>query len=195
MNQERRSGFSLLEVSAVILIIGILIAGVMGGNILVAKTRIAAAKTLTVSSPINGIKDSALWLESSTDASFPEGESASNTALSTWYDARQNSTNKINISAVGSGTIYSNTINSIHAVKFAGSSEHYLQIDDASFLNNTDYTIIILEKRQSNSSDNYFFGESPTGTANQKIALGYQFERQSYSCAGSQFLYCKCQFL
>ena len=91
MNQERRSGFSLLEVSAVILIIGILIAGVMGGNILVAKTRIAAAKTLTVSSPINGIKDSALWLESSTDASFPEAESASNTALSTWYDARQNS--------------------------------------------------------------------------------------------------------
>jgi hypothetical protein len=59
----------------------------MGGNILVAKTRIAAAKTLTVSSPINGIKDSALWLESSTDSSFSEGEAASNNALSTWYDA------------------------------------------------------------------------------------------------------------
>lgn len=75
----KKSAFSLLEVSAVILIIGILIAGVVTANSLVAKSRLAAAQTLTTSSPINGIKDSALWLESSVDKSFADGETSNNT--------------------------------------------------------------------------------------------------------------------
>ena len=133
--KKSKQAFSLLEISAVILIIGILIAGVMGGNILVAKTRIAAAQTLTVSSPIHGIKDSALWLETSVDTSFVEGEAANNNSITTWYDARKSSSNKVTIIAAGTGPVYSNTINYIHAVKFNGSSSHYLQIADVSFLN------------------------------------------------------------
>ena len=168
--------FSLLEISAVILIIGIFVAGVMGGNILVAKSRLADAQTLTTSSPINGIKDSALWLETSVDSSFVDGETANNNSITTWYDSRKSAANKVVISAAGTGPLYSNTINYIHAVKFSGSSSDHLKIEDASFLNNTDYTIIILEKRQSNSANNYFFGESPTGTANQKLALGYSLD-------------------
>ena len=99
-----------------------------------------------------------------------------NNSLSTWYDARKGAANKVEITAAGSGPVYSNTINYIHAVKFEGSSSNHLQIADASFLNNTDYTIVILEKRQSNSTNNYFFGESPTGTANQRLALGYSLD-------------------
>ncbi len=174
---KRRRAFSLLEISAVILIIGILVAGVMGGNILIAKSRLVAAVTLTSSSPISGIKDSALWLETAVDSSFPENQTTNNNSITTWYDARKSAANKVTITAAGSGPVYSNTINYIHAVKFdASSSSNHLQIADASFLNNTDYTIVILEKRQSNSANNYFFGESPTGTANQKLALGYSLD-------------------
>ena len=82
-----QKAFSLLEISAVILIIGIFVAGVMGGNILVAKSRLAAAQTLTTSSPINGIKDSALWLETSVDSSFVDGETTNNNSITTWYDS------------------------------------------------------------------------------------------------------------
>ena len=66
--------FSLIEISMVILIIGILIAGVATANSLIAKSRISSAQTLTISSPINSIKDTALWLESSTDTSFVASE-------------------------------------------------------------------------------------------------------------------------
>lgn len=178
MNKNLRNNFcirsySLVEVSIVILVIGILIGGVVLGSSLVKKSLLAAAQTLTNSSPVNGIKDSALWLETAVDSSFVEGETSNNSSISVWYDARKNAANKISINAAGTGPVYSNTINYVHAVKFSGSSSNYLQISDASFLNNTDYTIIIVEKRQSNSADNYFFGESPAGTANQKLALGY----------------------
>ena len=169
---RKSSAFSLLEVSAVILIIGILIAGVVTANSLVAKSRLAAAQTLTTSSPINGIKDSALWLESAVDASFADGETSNNTSISKWNDSRTNSSTKVSVVKVGSGPVYSNTINSIHAVKFSGNPVNYLKVEDASFLNGTDYTILVLEKRQS-STAGYFIGDSSVSTANQTLLLGY----------------------
>ena len=91
--------------------IGILIAGVVTANSLIGKSRRSMAQNLTTSSPVNSIKDLALWLESSTDASFEEKEATSGNNLSKWNDSKKNSTNKIVISAVGDEPIYSNTIN------------------------------------------------------------------------------------
>ena len=126
--------------------------------------------------PINGIKGSALWLETAVDASFDETELSDGDAVSVWYDNRSNAANKPNITVAGTGPVYSNTINYVHAVKFSGSSANHLQIADPTFLNNANYTIFILEKRQSNAANNYFFGENPSGTANQNIALGYSLD-------------------
>jgi hypothetical protein len=75
----------------------------MGGNILIAKSRLAAAVTLTSSSPISGIKDSALWLETAVDSSFPENQTTNNNSITTWYDARKSAVNKVTITAAGSG--------------------------------------------------------------------------------------------
>ena len=148
-----------------------LIAGVMGATGLVKKSKIAAAQSLTKASPIAGITDNALWLESSGESSFKDTESSTGDAVTTWYD-QKNSVNKSSVVAVGTGPTYSNTINYIHAVKFNGSTANYLQVSDASFLNNTDYTIIVLEKRQS-STAGYFIGDSSVSTANQTLLLGY----------------------
>ena len=166
-----KSAFTLIELSAVIVIIGILIAGVMGATGLLKKSKIAAAQSLTKASPIAGITDNALWLESSIESSFKDTESSTGDSVSTWYD-QKNSVNKSSVIAVGTGPTYSNTINYIHAVKFSGSTANYLQVSDASFLNNSDYTIIVLEKRQS-SSAGYFIGDSSVSTANQTLLLGY----------------------
>jgi hypothetical protein len=91
--------------------------------------------------------------------------------ITTWYDQKI-AANKSSIVAVGTGPTYSNTINYIHAVKFNGSNANYLKIADASFLNNTDYTIVVLEKRQS-ATAGYFIGDSAAATANQALLLGY----------------------
>ena len=158
----------------------------MTANSLVAKSRLAAAQTLTASSPINGIKDSALWLESAVDTSFADGETSNNTSISNWNDSRTHSPTKVSVVKVGNGPVYSNTINYVHAVKFVGNSSDYLKIEDASFLNNTDYTVFVLEKRHSSSSNNYFLGDSSIVTANQNLLLGYSADNQViHSQAGS----------
>ena len=171
---NNRRGFSLIELAVVILIIGILVAGILTANGLIKKTKISAAQSLTKSSPIAGITGNVLWLESSLEASFKDSESSSGDAVTAWYD-QKSSVNKSLVVAAGTGPIYSNTINYIHAVKFLGSSTNHLKVEDASFLNDTDYTIVVLEKRQS-ASAGYFIGDSSNSNSNpnQNLLLGYK---------------------
>ncbi len=124
--QSKRRTFSLLEVSVVILIIGIFIAGIFAANSIIKKSHIQAAQALSKASPINGISETALWLESSLETSFADSEQKNGVAISAWSDQKPTS-NKVTVSAVGAGPTYANTINDVHAVKFSGSSVDYLR--------------------------------------------------------------------
>lgn len=61
----KKQAYSLIELSIVIVIIGILIAGILQGSGLVNKSRIAAAISLTKSSPVITTPNLTLWLETS----------------------------------------------------------------------------------------------------------------------------------
>ncbi len=174
MRSKKHLAFSLLEVSAVLIIVGIFIAGVIAANGMVSKFRITAAQTLSRSSPINEVPDAAIWLETSLDTSFNSSESSDASSLTTWYDSRA-SMSKVTVQAVSGNPTYSNTINRIHAVKFNGSG--YFTFD-GSFLNKSDYTIFILEKRESANVGNYFLGDSSVTTPNQNLLLGYSADGQ-----------------
>ena len=174
--------FSLIEISVVIIIIGIFIAGVVVADGMVSKFRIAAAKNLTQSSPISTFKDAALWLESSLDSSFNSSEAQNGASLSTWYD-QKNSPNKVIVNTAGVSPTYSNTINRVHAVEFDGTSNKHFTFD-GSFLNGTDYTIMILEKRKSSKSNNYFLG-TPGSGLNNSLSLGYSANNQIIHAQGS----------
>ncbi len=183
LTKKTRSAFSLIEVSVVIIIVGIFVAGILVSDGLITKFRISAAQSLSRSSPINEIPDAALWLESSLDDSFNSSESSNNTPLTTWYDHR-NSTSKVTLQAVSGGPTYSNTINRVHAVKFSGSGGYFTF--DGSFLNNSDYTISFLEKRESASADNYLLGDSASSASvNQQLLLGYSQDGQIIHSQGS----------
>ena len=66
----QRKGFSLIELSVVVLIIGILIAGITSGSRLVRNSKLASAAQFTKSSDINSIADLVLWLEPTQENSF-----------------------------------------------------------------------------------------------------------------------------
>jgi len=55
MSQKTKKAFSLIELSIVILIIGLLVAGVVKGQQLYQKTQLATAKKATEESPVNVI--------------------------------------------------------------------------------------------------------------------------------------------
>ena len=173
-NSACKRAFSLIEISIVIVIIAIFSVGVIGSKHLIKKSRISTAHSLSKNSPISSIKDNALWLESSLeDIAFIDNIDAyDGDNLSSWGDISYNQ-NKVLVRSVGNGPTYANTINYIQAVQFSGSLSDHLLIEDASFLNNSDYTIFILEKRESASDNNYFIGDVANVEDNETLLLGY----------------------
>ncbi len=61
MKKITQKAFSLIELSIVILVVGILITGVIQGSNMVKKSQLQSARNLTTSSPVSGIKDLMLW--------------------------------------------------------------------------------------------------------------------------------------
>ena len=66
---KKNSAFSLIELSIVILVIGILVAGVTESRGLIIKFRLSSARSLTSSSPVNSMKDLILWLDATSASS------------------------------------------------------------------------------------------------------------------------------
>ena len=69
-NKNFKKAFSLIELSIVVLIIGILIAGITSGSRLVRNSKLASAAQFTKSSDVNSIPDLVLWLEPTMPNSF-----------------------------------------------------------------------------------------------------------------------------
>jgi len=69
---KKNKGFSLIELAVVILIIGILVAAISQGGRLVTKAKLTAAKQKTSASPLHAIQAVEIWLETSSDVSFPQ---------------------------------------------------------------------------------------------------------------------------
>ncbi len=98
---NNKSAFSLIELSIVILVIGVLIAGVVTGSKMVAKAKIAMAANQTKSSVVPGLKDLIFWIETSSTGSVI-GSNAADSApfdgdtVSKWNDINPQSMSKIN---------------------------------------------------------------------------------------------------
>ena len=91
-----KKAFSLIELSIVILIIGILVAGVTQSSRLIREFRVSTAESLTQSSPVASIKGLTFWLETSLDASFLPNEAEDGMVITQWNDINPQTTTKSN---------------------------------------------------------------------------------------------------
>jgi prepilin-type N-terminal cleavage/methylation domain-containing protein len=73
MNNNFKKAFSLIEISIVILVVGILIAGISKGVDLVYDMRIATARALTDKAPMFGMENLEMWLETTSENSLATG--------------------------------------------------------------------------------------------------------------------------
>jgi prepilin-type N-terminal cleavage/methylation domain-containing protein len=177
-----KRAFSLIELSIVTLVIGILIAGIMQGTSLYVKMKLAAARSITQSSPANGVSDLVLWLDTTSEAAFPTSIDDQN-PVSTWNDTNPQQTNKSNATASGTARpLYiANGINGLPALKCDGVDDlisvtagtNYYPTGAPSNTNN--FTIFVVAypdavthqiDAQTNDAGDY------SGTVGQKYILG-----------------------
>jgi prepilin-type N-terminal cleavage/methylation domain-containing protein len=96
-NISNNKAFSLIELSIVILIIGILVAGVTSSSRLVKQMKLTSARSLTIGSPIASISNLLLWTETTLESSFDKNIS-NNDKVIIWNDINPQSTYKSNFS-------------------------------------------------------------------------------------------------
>ncbi len=169
----KKSAFSLIEISIVILVISILISGVLQSKLMIKKSRLTTAQTLTTTSPVNDIENLVTWYETSLNSSFVVAEAKDATAIGTWYDnnpqaiSRKNATQS---TTANKPKFYVNVFNNaLPAVRFDGTND-YLDFDGADLVNSS-YTIFVVEQRRATGYLPFIGGTG--GSLNTVLVLGY----------------------
>jgi prepilin-type N-terminal cleavage/methylation domain-containing protein len=94
MQKKIIKAFSLIEIAVVLMIIGILVAGISQSKKLIAQTRINTARANTLSSPILSTQGLIFWLETVLEKSFLESEQEDLAPISKWLDLNTSQTIK-----------------------------------------------------------------------------------------------------
>ena len=144
--------FSLIELSIVILIIGILVAGVTQSSRLIKAMRLQSARSLTLSSPIPSFKNVTLWLESTMDESFDSLESQDQTLVSLWKDINPQSSYKNNATQSNSSfkpKYLSDGINGLPALSFDGIDDWMTMGVISGFESNSKFSVFVVIKPNS----------------------------------------------
>ena len=178
MKQKNPRAFSLFEMSIVIIIVSLTIAGITLSTRLIGKSTLAKAQLLTKNSPVKDIENLLFWFETTLEESFVLAEINDANLISVWRNLAPNKSYQSNATQDTSGNrpkFYEKVINnSIPVLRFDGTND-YLNLDSATIrkLLNLPYTIFVVEKRTSSKDSNYFIAGSDTGSGNNLI-LGYR---------------------
>ncbi|NBX52514.1 MAG: prepilin-type N-terminal cleavage/methylation domain-containing protein [Proteobacteria bacterium] len=126
-----KKAFSLVEISIVVLIIGLLIVGVSKGIDMVYEARVATARGFTMNAPMKSIEGLELWLETTSQSSLSKDSSSvsslsnpeDNQPIGMWNDIKNQGTIKYN--AIQSNSSYrpvfkKDGINKLPALYFDG---------------------------------------------------------------------------
>lgn len=178
MTKKNLRAFSLFEMSMVIIIISLTIAGITLSTRLIGQSSLARAKILTKNSPVKDIENLLFWFETSLEESFILNEISDAGSISVWKNlalSQSFSADATQNSSVSKPKFYEKTINnSIPALRFDGNND-WLSLDSSVVrkLINSSYTIFVVEMRTSSKSGNYFIGGSGSSSG-ENLVLGYK---------------------
>lgn len=173
---KKSKAFSLFEISVIITIIAILMAGILQSKNIIRKAKINNARALTISSVVKDIDNLVLWYETTLEKSFIKDEAVNNSKISIWYDLNPNitttSNNATQSNANNKPTYIEDGINGLPVLNFNRSNSNYLSFS-GNLLKNSSFTVFVVERRTANFSNNYFIGGNETGD-NANLVLGYK---------------------
>jgi len=165
MNRNLKA-FSLIELSIVILVIGVLIAGVSQGGKMITKFRISAAASLTNSSPVHSIKNLVAWYETTTEKSFIASESDDGQSVSTWYDINTQQLQKRNATSSGTSkpTYKISGDTGLPMLYFDGGDDYFSLPDNTIPAGNSSFTTFVVDVRQAKSELVTLYSSGAWGT-------------------------------
>jgi len=182
MLKINKKAFSLIELSIVILIIGILVAGVTQSSRLISRMKQISIKSMTLNSPISSIKDLYSWHEAVMDSSFDESETSDGLAITNWYDLNpQTASAKINFNQTNltSKPLYkSSTINGLPAIYFDGNDFMNTDINSPSVLGTQSATFFFVFKPTNALQQGFLITQSYI-TCGNNIEIGHTTGNQS----------------
>lgn len=157
---KQKRGFSLLELSVVLLIISALMVSVIKGSDLIYQAKLSSARQKTADSPVFSIDGLSAWYEATLENSFKASEAINNKPISTWYNnSGNNPTNPNNATqaAPTQAPLYiASAINGLPVLRFDGTDD-FMNLN-GTFLVNTNYTIFVVEQRRNSKTNNWIMG-------------------------------------
>lgn len=115
---KRRLGFSFLEISIVITIVGLIMFGIFQGGALINKAKVSAAAQMTQSSIVGKMEGLTLWLETTKlSESFGNANLENGDTVTNWYDLSSKDHD-----FTGTATYLNNSINGLPAISFDGTN-------------------------------------------------------------------------
>jgi prepilin-type N-terminal cleavage/methylation domain-containing protein len=179
---KKKRGFTLLELSVVLLLVSALLVVVANSDEIIGSTRIYSAKSITKSSPITRMSNLVVWYETTMDQSF-ETEVDDNFPIDRWNNLSPEASGNNAISPASPTLpdpqtdrlpLYSEfAINGLPALEFQGEDVNANNRDYFTFngdkIANSNYTVFVVEQRL-NANDNKFF---ISGDGGSSLDLGY----------------------
>ena len=151
--KKTSKAFAVIELSIIMMVVGILLLNESSDNKLIRNIRILSAQNVTRSSPINSMRGLVAWFETSLESSFQINERLDENNISIWVDNNPYLSFKKNLLQLqkpNSKPKYDETgINGIPALRFDGIDD-YMAIPSFKF-SSENLTIFLVGKRTSYS--------------------------------------------
>ena len=181
---KSRKAFSLVEISIVIVIIGILIAGISKGMDLYADFKLTTARKLTLNSQVARIPDLALWLETTSEKSLQNASDSFSLSdgqnIKNWNDITPTNTQKFVATQATSSLqpfYKKDGIGGLPSVFFdantTGTSGNGLSIPYSPHLNTPIFTIFIVTQPMEMTSGASAWGTIIMSRYTSSTATGY----------------------
>ena len=179
MSHKKNRAFSLIEISVVIVIVMIMIAGLIQGSRLIGSMRITTARNVTNSSAMPWINYIVTWYDATATDAFKESETNDGNKISFWNGAEIRYSDRINITQVDDAKkpiFVANGMYGLPSIKFDGVDDYFAseQIEQSILTYRSGAVFIVFEPKTTSTTAKHsiFYQPSECG---REFDVGYGF--------------------
>ena len=143
--RKNRKGFSLIEISVVILIIGVLIAGISQASDMIDEAALKGARTASKGSRVGRVRDLVLWLDAVADGgslTATSKQAVDGDAVTQLKDLNPRSSSKLTLT--GTSIFNSNKVSGLPGLALNPLNSNFFKLTDRFDNSTIDYTIYLV---------------------------------------------------